>query len=88
MSAKLRPPALKNLLSLLHDSLYVDDCLSSVESPEAAEEFRTASVTCLQKANMTLRKWRGNTMRDEQASGEKSPRCPVENRNRHPNGGR
>ena len=65
-------PALKNLLSLLHDSLYVDDCLSSVESPEAAEEFRTASVTCLQKANMTLRKWRGNTMRDEQASGEKA----------------
>ena len=65
-------PDVQGRLSLLRDSLYVDDCLSSLETLCEAEDFRQTCVTCLSSANIELRKWRGNTLGREENSSEKA----------------
>ena len=59
----------QDLIQLLKDSLYVDDCISSLPSKDEAESFCTTSTALLKKAGMDLRKWRTNFgLVDEQAS--------------------
>ena len=59
----------QDLIQLLKDSLYVDDCISSLPSKAEAESFRTTSTALLKKAAMDLRKCRTNVgLVDEQAS--------------------
>ncbi|XP_021967505.1 uncharacterized protein LOC110862594 [Folsomia candida] len=38
-------------------SLYVDNCVTSVDTPEEYEEFKTASIQIMQEAKMELRQW-------------------------------
>ena len=46
----------QDLIQLLKDSLYVDDCISSLPSKDEAESFPTTSTALLKKAGMDLRK--------------------------------
>ena len=50
----------KELIELMRDSFYVDDCISSVESEEEAARFKQVGVSTLESAGMELRKWRSN----------------------------
>ena len=50
----------KELIELMGDSFYVDDCISSVESEEEAARFKQVGVSTLESAGMELRKWRSN----------------------------
>ena len=51
---------LQELIQLLKDSFYVDDCISSVPDVDEAEIFRTLSTDLLKKAGMEFCKWRTN----------------------------
>ena len=44
-------------LVLLQRSMYVDDCISSLDEPPEAAEFKEISCKALAKAGMELRKW-------------------------------
>ena len=48
------------LIQLLKDSFYADDCISSVPDVDEAESFRTFSMNLLKKAGMELCKWLTN----------------------------
>jgi len=51
----------KHALTLLRDSLYVDDCVVSLPHAEKAQEFRSLSVSSLKDIGMDLRKWKSNS---------------------------
>ena len=51
----------KELIALLRRSFYVDDCISSLPCLEETLHFKELSITCLKKAGMDLRKWKGNS---------------------------
>ena len=46
----------KELIELMRDSFYVDDCISSVESEEEAARFTQVGVSTLKSAGMELQK--------------------------------
>ena len=50
----------KEMIELMRDSFYVDDCISSVESEEEAVRFKQVGVSTLESEGMELRKWRSN----------------------------
>ena len=60
----------REFINLLLDSLYVDDCVTSLPDGEQVNQFRKTSTSCLVRANMDLRKWRGNTFEADSETGE------------------
>jgi len=63
----------KQVLILLRESLYVDDCVASLPGKSTAQKFKGVSVACLGTAGMDLRKWKSNAELSEgvvQANGK------------------
>ena len=52
------------------NSFYVDDCVSSLESAESAEQFQEFSCSVLAEAGMELRKWRLSNDSTSAATGK------------------
>ncbi|XP_021959017.1 uncharacterized protein LOC110854896 [Folsomia candida] len=50
-------PDFKTVAELLKKSLYVDNCVVSLDTDEEYEEFRQKSITLLAEAKMDLRQW-------------------------------
>ena len=50
------------LLILLRESFYVDDCVSSFSDHREMEAFRELSTRIMAKAGMDLRKWGSNAL--------------------------
>ena len=47
--------------NLIRNAFYVDDCLTGADTVEEMDRARTELCDLLQKAGMTLRKWRSNS---------------------------
>ena len=61
----------RNLLDLLGESLYVDDCAISVEREDEVDRFREFSVSLLEEAGMDLRKWKRSHGESDTECGSK-----------------
>ncbi|XP_065197586.1 uncharacterized protein LOC135829110 [Sycon ciliatum] len=53
-------PTEADVFGRLRDSLYVDDCIASVQTNDAARQFKKIGTACLETAGMDLRKWKCN----------------------------
>ena len=50
------------VITLVQNSIYVDDCLSSLSDEKEVDEFQQTSCEIMTSASMELRKWRGNSI--------------------------
>ena len=53
----------RKLVELMQDSVYVDDCLSSLSGPEQVEESQMTSCKLRLNASMELCRLRGNSIK-------------------------
>ena len=53
-------PANKTALEILRDSLYVDDCVTSLDDAADGQQFHEISQDSLMAIGMELRKWHSN----------------------------
>ena len=70
------------VITLMQNSLYVDDCLSILSNEKEVDEFQLTSCEIMTSASMELRKWRGNSIICSDEAGMKvlgtTPRWDTE----------
>ena len=59
------------VITLMQNSFYVDDCLSSLSDAKEVDQFQQTSCEIMTSASMELRKWRGNSIVCSDEAGTK-----------------